>query len=128
MDKGCLKAMLSMLLCWLTISEADDDMAVEAESSHQYPMTDSNRGEVRQNGVWHGEWSKGVSLNSFMSKKWHPLTFISSSCTLLQTEQWMWAQWGSEWCFSSGDSSVKDKWLSVWSRTAVTPQKEVCLD
>ena len=40
--------------------------------------------------------SKGVSLNSSMLKKWHPLTFIGTCWAFLETNQWMWAQWDNE--------------------------------
>jgi len=51
--------------------------------------------------TWKCVWNKGVSLNSSMWKKWHPLTFIDACWTFMETKQWMWAQWGSRWCFSA---------------------------
>jgi len=49
---------MPILLCWLTMSEADvDGMAAEVESSHQYSIlfcchvTDGSRGAIQQNGV-----------------------------------------------------------------------------
>ena len=47
------------------------------------------------NLTWERVWSKGVSLNSSMRKKWHPLTFIDTCWVSMETKQWMWAQWGS---------------------------------
>ena len=47
--------------------------------------------------TWKCRWRKGVSLNSFTWKKWHPLT---SSDACLETSQWMWAQWGGGWRIS----------------------------
>ena len=35
-----------------------------------------------------------------MGKKWHPQTFTDTCWKLMETEQWMWAQWGSGWCVS----------------------------
>ena len=43
--------------------------------------------------TWKYMWSKGVSLNSSMWKKWHPLTFTDTYWTLMETKQWMWTQW-----------------------------------
>ena len=34
-------------------------------------------------------------------KKWHPLTFIDTYWTFMETKQWMWEQWGSGWCISA---------------------------
>ena len=51
--------------------------------------------------IWECRWSKGVSLNSSMWKKWHPLTFIDACWTFVETKQWMWAQWGGGWCVST---------------------------
>ena len=39
-------------------------------------------------------WRKGVSLNSSMWKKWHPLTFIDACWPFMETNKWTWAQWG----------------------------------
>ena len=54
---------------------------------------------------WHLTWKYlrniGVSLHSSMWKKWHPLTFIGAYWTLMETKQWMWAQWGRRWCVST---------------------------
>ena len=44
--------------------------------------------------TWKGEWSKGVELNSSMWEKWHPLMFTDIYWTFMETNQWMWAQWG----------------------------------
>ena len=92
------------------MSEVDvDGMAVEVEPSHQYPITfccqvtDTSRGAVWHNDVWHG----GV----YEAKIFHwippsisthlPLAFIDVSWKLMETKQWMWAQWGSGWRVSS---------------------------
>ena len=64
-------------------------------------------------------WSKGVSLNSSMRNKWHPLTFINTCWTFLETKQSMWAQQGSGWCISAvvtmtgNTSCVPDRFLWV---------------
>jgi len=59
--RAALKLMPHILLCWPTASEADVGcMAVEAGSSHQYPITfcccvtDGSRGAVWHDGVWCG--------------------------------------------------------------------------
>ena len=46
-------------------------------------------------------WSKGVSLNSSMWKKLHPLTFINACWMFIETKHWIWAQWGGGWCVSA---------------------------
>ena len=51
--------------------------------------------------TWNCKWSKGVSLNSFMQKAFHPLAFIDTCWTFLESKQWMWAQWGDGWCSSA---------------------------
>jgi len=51
--------------------------------------------------TWKCGWRKGVSLNSTMQKKQHPLTFINPCWMFLETIQWMWAQWGGGWCVSA---------------------------
>ena len=49
---------------------------------------------------WKCIWSKCMSLNSSMWKKWHMLPFIDACWTFVESKQWMWAQWGSGWCAS----------------------------
>ena len=51
--------------------------------------------------TWKDVLSKGVSLNSSMWKKWHPLTFINACWAFIEIKQWVWAQWGSGWCISA---------------------------
>ena len=51
--------------------------------------------------TWEFWWSKDMSLNFSLWKKWHPLTFINVCWTFIETKQWMWAQWGSGWCISA---------------------------
>ena len=99
-----------ILLCWPMVSEADvGGMAVGVEPSCQYSITfcfcvtDGNRGSSLR--VWHLTWkciwSKDVSLTSSMQKKWHSLTFIDTCWMLMETKQWMLAQWGGGWCVSA---------------------------
>ena len=62
--------------------------------------------------TWKCVWSKGESLNSFMWKKLHSLTFTDACWTFVEIKQWMWAQWGvggalqqwwqQQWVISSG--------------------------
>ena len=67
---------------------------------------------------WECIWSKGESLNSSMwKKKWPPLTFIDSCWTLMETKQWMWAQWDGGWCISALVTADHFHWcrfLWVW--------------
>ena len=51
--------------------------------------------------TWKCIWSKGMPLKFSMWKKWHPLTFTDSCWTFMETEHWMWAQWGSGCCVSA---------------------------
>jgi len=46
-------------------------------------------------------WSKSVELNSSMQKKWHPVSFTDAYWMLVETNQWMSAQWGNRWCISA---------------------------
>jgi len=69
-------------------------MVVVVEPSHQHSVTfcchvtEGSRGAVWQNGVCHRSvWTRGVSLNSSMWKKWYPLTFINACWTLTETKQ-----------------------------------------
>ena len=100
------KVMPPVLWWCSTKSEADGGgMAVEVESSHPYSVTfcccatGGSRGAVWQSGIWHG--SKGVELNSFMQKKLHQSTLTDTCWTFYEDQQWMWAQWGGEWCVLS---------------------------
>ena len=75
--------------------------------------------------TWKCVWSKGVSLNPSMWKKWHPLTFISAWQTFLETNQWMWAQWGSGWCLSAMVTVMwKTSHVSGGMYPGVKPQNE----
>ena len=94
-----------ILLCWPTTSGADvGSMAVEVNPSHQYSTmiccraTDGSSGAVWKIGVWHESvYEATVSLSSSMRKKWHPLALIINCCTFMETEEWMWTQWGGGW-------------------------------
>ena len=68
-----------ILLCWPTTSKVNIGfMAVDVEPSHQYSIpfcrcvTDDRRGGSLTKWCF----NKGMSLNSSMREKWHPLTFI----------------------------------------------------
>ena len=97
--RPALNLMPLILSCWPTTPEADvGSVAAEFEPFHQYPntfychVTDGSKGQLTKwHLTWKYRWSKDVSLNSSMKKKWHPLTFID---TLMETKRWMWAQWG----------------------------------
>ena len=85
--RAALKAMPPILWCWRTISEANvSGMAVEAEPSHQYPITfhccvtGDSRGAVWQNSIWHGSKDETKVWN-WIPPWWKhdtPLTFIST--------------------------------------------------
>ena len=104
------RLMLPILLRWPMIADANVvDMAVEAEPSHQCPVTccchvtdGSGRGSLTKwRLAWKCRWSKGVPLNYSVWKKWHPLVFTDAYWMLMETEQWMWAHWGHEWGISA---------------------------
>ena len=103
-----LKVMSPILLCWPLTSKADVGGTVEDEPSQQYSITfcccdtDGSRGAVWQNDICHGNASKAKVRNWIppCRKKLHPLTFISACRTFMETKQWIWAQWGAEWCIS----------------------------
>ena len=83
-------------------------MEVEVEPSHRFSITfcchatDGSKGAAWQNDVWQRcRWSKGVELNSCMSKKRYPLTSAVACWTFVETKQWLWAQEGSGWCISA---------------------------
>ena len=105
-----LNVMPPMLLYWPSMSEAHiGGTAVEAVPCHEYFHYMLLLCDGWQQGgsvikwclEWKCGWSKDVSLNSSMWKTWHPLTFINTCRTSVETKQWMWAQWGSEWCLSA---------------------------
>jgi len=66
--------------------EADGGVAAEAESSHKHSITfscrvtDGSKMVIWQKCYMMSKWlcSKGMSFNSSMQKKWHPLTFINA--------------------------------------------------
>jgi len=103
------KVIPPILLWWPTISEVDNvGMAVEVEPSHQYSVTFRCHETWQQRGsltkwclTWKRIGNKWVSLNSSMHKKWHPLTFTDACWMLIETNQWMWMQWGRGWCISA---------------------------
>ena len=114
------------------MSEADvGHMVVEVEPSCQYSPafcccgTDGSKGAIWQNDIWHGSaWSKDVLL-----KKWQSLTFTDDYWTSMETEEWMWVQWGDGVVhFISGESNMKDKPHSGRPCSAATSQNEECLD
>ena len=103
------KGMPPILWCWSMKPDADvGGMVEKVEPSYQYSITfcchvtDGNRGAVWQKRclTWKFTWSKGVPLNSSVKKKNAPIDI--HWCLLnrtVETKQWMWAQWGSGWCF-----------------------------
>ena len=120
-----------VLLCKPMISEVDiGNMEVEVEHSCQYSITfschvtDSSRGAVWQNGIWHG--------SAHQAKVCHWIPPRRNKCThwhsLVLGECWWRSNCGCEHSeavvhFSSGDSDVK-KTCSGQPCTAITPQNE----
>ena len=105
-----LKIMPPLLLRQSTTSEADVwGIAAEVEPSHQYfitccrHVTVASRGAVWQNGIW-SESAHEARVCHWIppcGKKMHSLAFINACWMLIETKQWMWAQWGGVWCISA---------------------------
>jgi len=100
--RAAAEAMPLVLFCWPMMSEVGvGGMAVDGEPSYQSSIThcccvtDGSRGAVWQNGVWHWGGSEEKMCHWFPScrKKLHPLMFIDACWILLETKQWLWAQW-----------------------------------
>jgi len=89
------------------MSELVAGTAVDVELAHQYSLTccccatDGRREVVWQKWqlTWECRWSQGVSLNPFMKKKWHLLTFTNARWVFMETKQWIWAQRGGGGAF-----------------------------
>ena len=71
--------------------------------------------------TWKRVWSKGMSLNSSVWKKFRPLTLIDTYWMFLETNQWTWAQWGvrGTWCISAAVTVAMGplhwyRYLQVW--------------
>jgi len=61
--------------------------------------------------TWKSGWSKGVSQNSSMQKRWYSLIVTDTCWTFMETNQWMWVQWGG--------SGVFQQWQQYCGRQAV---------
>ena len=101
--KGCSKSNISCFIILPPTSEMDvGGMAVEIETSHQYPtLLPCGRWQQRGNLTewhltWKCVWSKGVSMNSSVEEKCHPQTFSDTCWMFMKTKQWMCAQWKLE--------------------------------
>ena len=57
--------------------------------------------------TWKCAWSKRMTLNSSIWKKWHPSTFINDCSMFMETKEWIWAQGGFRCCVSA---VVKAMW------------------
>ena len=111
----------------------------------QYPVTccccvtDGSRG-----AVWHsGGWSKGVSLNSSMWKKWHALAIINccwpswqrlnSGCEHREVLSSVFQQWREQVSSASGDcckhgmqALVPCKWKSISNSSDCVEKESYC--
>jgi len=100
--RAALKALAPILLHWPKMSEVDvDGMNLSAN----IPLNCVPEWWWQQRDsltkwclTWKCIQSKGVSLNSHMKKKLHPLTFIDTCWAFVEAEQWMLGQWGGRWC------------------------------
>ena len=100
------KVMPPILLCWWYASRG-----WTFPPKSYYMLWPCNRWQQRGtltkwHLTWKCIWSKGVTLNSSMQKKWHPLTFIDVCWTFMETKQCMWVHWGTEWCISLVTATV----------------------
>lgn len=93
------KVIPPILLSWPTMSE------IELSSQHSATcccVTHGSREAVWHNGTWHGSAHEAkASLNSHTQKTFHPLTFIDTCWSFMETKHWMWMQWGSGRCVSA---------------------------
>ena len=96
----------AVLLCWPIISEVDvGGTSVEIEHTYQYSitfychLTYGSKGAVWQTGIWHG--------SEYEAKVWNWIPPLENNGThwhcraLMETRQWMWAQWIDGWCISA---------------------------
>ena len=121
--RAALKVMLPDLWCWLMTSEVDvGGMAAEVEPSHKLHYILLLCDRWQQGGsltkwclTWKCLWSKGVSLNFSVWEKM-ALTDIHRCLLNVYRDQTVDVSTVRQWmvCFSSGDSSVKDKPRSRW--------------
>jgi len=102
-----------ILVCWLTMSEVDvDDMTIEDEPTHQYPITccccatDSSRRAVWQNGIWHGNAYEANMQNWIPPYRKMAPTDIHRCLLNTYGDQTMDLMWWVVHC-SSGDSNMK---------------------
>ena len=117
--RAAQKEVPPILLYWTTTLEMDvDGMAVEAESSCQYPITfcfcvtDGNWGAVWQNGTWHE--------SVYEAKVWHWIlpgrkSFIHWYSLMLS--EWSW-RWSSGWEHSEVVGGVFQQWWKWDERQA----------
>ena len=107
--EGCSKSNASFIWCLPMTSEVGvGDMAVEVEPSHQYPITrccrvtDGSRGALWHDGVWHGSaYEAKVCQWIPHAEKMAPADIHQHLWSYMETKQWVWAQWGGEWCVSA---------------------------
>ena len=125
--------MSPVLLFWPKTSDVDvGGMAAEVELSHEHPILfcccvrDGSRGEVWQNGIWHGSVDEAKGRNWIppwgkSGTHWYPLMLAErfrDQPVDVSTVRW-WVV-----CFSSGGSNMKGKLCSGWPCTAVTQWNE----
>jgi len=83
--------------------------------------------------TWKWGWMKGVECS--MWKKWHPLTFINTSWTFMETKQLMWAPWGGEWYVATVTAATwkashnEDRRADFYERgrQALVDQRQKCI-
>ena len=110
--------MSPILLCWLTTSEvAVGDMEVEGGPPCQYSIifccvwqmaAEAQSDKMTSNVEVHMKQRRVTE--SPPAEKCHPRTFVDTCWTLMETQQWMWAQWGGafqqwwqwQWVTSTG--------------------------
>ena len=119
--KSAPKVTPPALLCWPTMSEVGINSMSEIEPSHQYSILLLwDRLQQSSSLTWKCIWSKGASLNSFMWKKWQPLTFTDACWMFTETKQRQWTQWGGGWCISAVVTEGHLCWCRFWEHCMQT--------
>jgi hypothetical protein len=116
-----LKVMPPIFLCWPTTLEADaGGMAVEVEPCR---ATDSSKGAVWQNGIWH--------VSAYEAEVWHWIPPCRKKIARTDIHECLLNIYGNQTVdvstarrFSSGDSDIRDRLHSRQPFTAVSSWNE----
>lgn len=107
------KVMIPILLCCPIETDAGG-MTKEVESFHLYFITycchatDASRGTVWQNDIWHRSMYEAKVWNRILpygKKLHHWLILLNILWMLMETNQWIWTQWGGGGVHSNNGES-----------------------